>query len=142
MTISQLYGRDVNGNMVPVLVAADGTIASASSATAVTPLTPASTTALASSLVLKASAGSFYGLQVTNGATAGFVMLFNAATAPADGAVTPTKVYAMAANSSLSVSVGGGPPTAFSTGVTVVYSSTGPFTKTASATAFISGEAV
>jgi hypothetical protein len=32
------------------------------------------------------------------------------------------------------------PPLRFNTGITVVYSSTGPFTKTVSNTAFISGD--
>lgn len=103
-------------------------------------LTPSATAVAASSLVLKASAGNLYGVQIATGGTAGYLMLFNAVAAPADGVVTPIKVYSIAANASLEV--GYDIPLRFGTGITAVFSSTGPFTKTASATAFISGEVV
>jgi hypothetical protein len=92
------------------------------------------TTAVASSL----TAGGFHfllALDVVSGASAGYVMVFNTASAPADGAVTPQYCYAMAANSTLTLgqvllpTIGN---------VTIVFSTTGCFTKTASATAFIS----
>lgn len=95
-----------------------------------------------SSHVLKAGAGTLYGLDVTTGAAAGYVMLFNATSAPADGAVTPIKAWVVSANSSLGVSFIPGPPLAFSAGITATFSTTGPFTKTASSTAFFSGEVV
>lgn len=98
------------------------------------------TTAVAASLVLKAAAGNLYGVNVCTGGTAGYLMLLNLTSSPADGAVTPAKVWALAANSSFSVEFN--PPLRFSTGCTAVFSSTGPFTKTASSTAFISGECV
>ena len=101
-------------------------------------IVPVATTAVASSLVLKASAGNLYGVNCVAGASAGYLMLFNSTTAPADGAVTPLKVMPIAANAGMAMSFE--IPVRFSTGCTAVFSTTGPFTKTASATAFISGE--
>ncbi len=104
-----------------------------------TPMT--TTSAAASSLVLKASAANLYRVVVTSGASAGYVMIFNATSAPADGAVTPVDCRAIAANASLSISYADA-PARLTTGATVVFSTTGCFTKTASATAFITGMAL
>ena len=101
-------------------------------------ITPVVSSAVGSSLVFKASAGNLYAYQVTTGASAGYVMLFNALSAPVDGAVTPVKCVAVAANSTVGVSMN--PPEAFATGITAVFSTTGCFTKTASATAMFSGD--
>jgi hypothetical protein len=104
-------------------------------------ISPNTSAALEASRVIKSSAGNLYGLNVTATA-AGYIMIFDATAAPADGAVTPKWVMPLAAGSGFS-----GPPSgtpiamSFSTGIVAVYSSTGPFTKTASATAFISGSA-
>ncbi len=103
-------------------------------------LASASTTALASSLVLKASPGNLYGFNVVTGASAGYLMIFDAISAPADGSVTPKRVIAIAANTSVDRTFG--KPIRFNTGITLVFSTTGPFTKTASATAFLAGEVV
>jgi hypothetical protein len=102
------------------------------------PLAPVATAAAASNLALKGTAGSLVSLEVVAGATAGFVMVFDAVSAPADGAVAPKWVYPVAANGALNMAWGN--PLSFSTGIVAVFSSTGPFTKTASATAFISGQ--
>ena len=107
-----------------------------------TGIAPIATSAAASALVVKSSPGNLYGFSVTSGASAGFVLVFNATAAPADGAVTPAACYAIAANSSLSVSWQPGPPLWLDTGITLVFSTTGCFTKTASATAFISAQAM
>jgi hypothetical protein len=101
-------------------------------------ITPVVSAAAEASKVFKASAGNLYAYQVTTGAAAGFVMIFDATSAPADGAVTPVKCVAVAANSTVGVSME--PPEAFSTGITAVFSTTGCFTKTASATAMFSGD--
>jgi hypothetical protein len=91
--------------------------------------------------VLKASAGNLYGLTTTIGVTTGWVMVFNATSAPADGAVTPVFCrYIKSDGTGGSNSVEFKPPLAFSTGVSVAFSSTGCFTKTASATAFFAGQ--
>jgi len=89
-------------------------------------LTNASTTALAASLVVKGSAGTLFGLQgyVTS---AGFLLLHNAASLPADATV-PVVSVPIEADKPFSVDFGiyG---RAFSTGIVAVFSSTGP-TKT------------
>lgn len=95
------------------------------------------TTAVASNLVGKGSAGNFYAGTITTGATAGFGMLFNATALPANGAVTPVNCWVIPANSTAGISYGQTPYVA-STGITIGFSSTGCFTLTASATAFIS----
>lgn len=78
-----------------------------------------------SSHVLKAGPGNLYSVNAT-GAT-GYLMVFDATSAPADGAVTP--VICVPAGSSVSYLPG--PPAYFSTGIVAVLSSTGCFTKTA-----------
>lgn len=100
--------------------------------------TPSVTSAVGSSLVLKASAGNLYGWRVTTGASAGYVLVFNATSLPANGAVTPVDCVAVAANST----VGAGPfdiPERYGTGITIGFSTTGCFSLTASSTAFIRG---
>jgi len=116
---------NVNTTTVPSTVAAVG-------------ITPVVTTVAAGSLVLKASSGNLYSVNITSGASAGYLMLFNSTTAPADGTVTPIKVMPIAANAGLVVNFN--PPIRFGTGITAVFSTTGPFSKTISATAFISGD--
>lgn len=107
---------------------------------------PASTTALASSLVVKASAGTLYSFSATadstlapTGSSVWYLMIFNATSAPADGAVTPVKCYQVSgAQTGGTFAAGGVGP--FSAGITMVASTTGCFTKTASAHAFMSGD--
>lgn len=99
-------------------------------------LAPGSSTAVESNHVLKASSGYLYSLYVTNGASAGFLMTFNATTPPADGAVTPVECVPIPANSNAIINFSAGPPDFYSTGITAVFSTTGCFTKTASSTAF------
>jgi len=96
--------------------------------------------AVGASLVLKASAGNLYGFNIVTGASAGYLMIFDATSAPADGAVTPKRCIAIAANTSIDRTFG--KPIRFTSGITLVFSTTGPYTKTASATAFLAGEAV
>lgn len=103
-------------------------------------LIPKATKAASSALVLKPRGGVLRGLNVVAGASAGFVMLIDAATEPSAGAVTPKRVWPLAANGSMDEKfheVG----LQCRDGVTIVFSTTGPFTYTASATAFIAGEA-
>ena len=122
--ISQTTDITTNGVEIAPTAAAAAGIAAGSS------------TAVEGSHVIKAGAGNLYDLYVTAGATAGFVMTFNATTAPADGAVTPVNCVQAAANQTTGLSFGSGPPEVYSTGISAVFSSTGCFTKTASATAF------
>lgn len=96
------------------------------------------TSAVASSQVLKATPGVLLSVGITNTTVSGYLMLFNATSAPADGAVTPILCEPVAAGGSTS---GGGMfPLYFSAGITAVFSTTGCFTKTSSSTAFIRGQ--
>lgn len=102
------------------------------------------TTALATAKVLKASAGTLYTLDVqadsTLYAAAWYVLVFDATADPGNGAVTPAKCYTVPANQA---SFTAGWPTngaAMTTGIAVVVSTTGCFTETQSAHAFIGGE--
>lgn len=77
---------------------------------------------------------------VTTGATAGYLMTFDAASAPGDGAVTPVECVIAPANSTASIDFGE-TTEPYGTGLTAVFSTTGCFTKTTSATAFFKGRA-
>lgn len=111
----------------------------APTAAAAAGITPVVSAAAEGSHVLKSGAGNLYSLYVSTGAAAGYLMTFNATSAPADGAVTPVECIAVPANSTASAFNGSGPPDAYSTGITAVFSTTGCFTKTVSATAFFKG---
>lgn len=115
--------------------------------TATIPVTDASgglasalTAAPATSQVVKAAPCNLYGLNVTPTA-AGYAMLFDSPTVPADGAVAPRRAWAMQGNTTLELEFS--PPLRMNNGAVLVFSSTGPFTKTTNsgATAFLSGEA-
>lgn len=127
---------DTNGNLCM-----NGSVTVTSSGTALTPVT---SSALAANQIVKASAGNLYSFEVsadsTLSAAAWWIMIYNATSAPVDGAVTPLKCYAMplgVTNYAAAFPV----PIAFSTGITIGVSTTGCFTKTASTHAFISGDA-
>lgn len=117
---------DVTGNGVEI----------APTASALAGISTVSSTAIEASHIFKASAGNLYGMCITAGASAGFLMIFDAVTAPADGAVTPKDLMQVAANGTACISFGAGPPSSYATGITAVLSTTGPLTKTASATGY------
>lgn len=99
------------------------------------------TSADAGSLTALAAPGNLYEWQVTTAGTAGYVLIFNATAAPADGSVTPVQCVAVAANSTVGASMHT-LPERMTVGAVIVFSSTGCFTKTASATAFIRARAL
>jgi hypothetical protein len=105
-------------------------------------ITAAQSGAAESNHVLKASAGNLYNAYATS-TVAGYLMIFNSTSAPADGAVTPQDCIpsslTQAGIYAASINYNPGPIEPFTIGITVVWSSTGCFTKTASATAFIHG---
>lgn len=101
---------------------------------------PLATAAAAGSLIVKPAAGVLWGFSATTGATGGYLLLFDSATAPADGAVTPIKCYQLGANSSIGASWSPGPPLTYQNGLVFVFSTTGCFTKTISNTAYFSVE--
>jgi hypothetical protein len=96
-------------------------------------------TAVSSGFLVKAGTAIVAGINITSGATGGYMMLFDSATVPADGAVTPKKCVPVAANTGLDINWRAS-PLYFQQGLVVVFSTTGCFTKTSSATAFISGD--
>lgn len=104
-------------------------------------LTPVSSAAVGSNLVIKNAAGALYDVYVTTGSVAGYLMIFNLTSAPSDGAVTPAQCIEAPANTTVGWAADGMPSENYSTGITAVFSSTGCFTKTASATAFFHGRA-
>jgi hypothetical protein len=102
------------------------------SSSATAGVAPVSSTAAEACHVLKNSPGNLYSISGTIGA-AGWIMVFNATSAPGDGAVTPVAWAQPQAAGSWSMSWGAA-PAYFSTGIVVCASSTGPFTKTAYST--------
>lgn len=103
----------------------------------------ATSAALAANQVVKASSGQLYGFNVSGDATlsaaAWWVMVYNATSAPGDGAVTPAKCYALPSGTT-SYSAAFPSPILLGTGITIGVSTTGCFTKTASTHAFISAD--
>jgi len=101
---------------------------------------PCNSTAIEASHICKAAKGVLDQASITTGASAGFWMLFDSTTDPADGAVVPAKCWQIAANSSLGI----GPLAniAFNKGIVFVFS-TGAncVTKTESSTAWFMGQA-
>jgi hypothetical protein len=105
-------------------------------------ITPVVSSAAEASHVLKGSAGNLYGVYATNlTATAGFLVVLNATSAPADGAIAPLACVPLPANSFGSINYTPGPPAVYSTGITAVVTSAATcFTKsTGVITAFIGG---
>jgi len=99
-------------------------------------ITPGSSSELETAHVLKASAGNLYSLYVATTSVGGYLMTFNSTSVPADGSVTPIESIPVGPNSAAAITFDGSPPDAYSTGIVAVFSSTGPLTKTGSATAF------
>lgn len=132
--------QDTNGNVADFTTAV-GTYPAPQSASTAGIATVASTS-VESGHILKASAGMLYDIQITTGASAGNLMIFNSTTVPGDGAVTPIRCISVGANSTLDMGMGGDPPSYFSTGISVAFStaagSAACLTKTASSTAFFS----
>ncbi len=98
-------------------------------------IVPGSSSAAEGSRIVSASAANLYRLSITTAAAGGYLMVFNATSAPTDGAVTPVMCRTIGANSTLSINMAD-MPSRFSTGITAVFSTTGCFLKTISTTAF------
>lgn len=140
---AQLYCRQVDGAaFVPVQPGQPcpmAVVPSSSSSVGIAQVTSASAEA---SHVLKATPGNLYNAYAVNlTSTAGFLVLLDATSAPADGAIVPIACAVLPASGSAAISYIGGAPQVFATGITaVVTSATTCFTKTTGViTAFISG---
>ena len=95
-----------------------------------------STPSAAASIVLKSSSGSLASF-AANSSSATWLLLFDAASVPADGAVTPIWSGMLIAG----MLSGAWPePLAYANGLTAAFSSTGPFLKTSGPTGFISAQ--
>jgi hypothetical protein len=101
---------------------------------------PCNSTAIEGSRICKVAGGVLDQAVATTGASAGFFMIFDSATVPADGIVTPVRCYAMAASSTTGVGPGLNIP--FNKGIVFVFSTGANCgTKTVSATAWFGGQA-
>lgn len=106
-------------------------------------ITPVVSSSAENNHVLKNAAGNLYSVYAVNQtSTPGLLMVFNATTAPADGAVTPLACTPLSANGVASINNKSGPPQVYGTGITAVVSSgTNCFNKTTgTVTAFFSGD--
>lgn len=87
--------------------------------------------------ILVTGAHNLYGLGFESTVT-GWLLIYDATSCQANGTVTPKRYYSYTtANVTQTVSWGALPAAAFATGIAVCFSSTGPFTATASTTAGI-----
>lgn len=97
-----LWGQDAATGLPCIVAPAGGstTCGVPQASTAAGGITPV-TAAAASGLVLKASAGSVYSVNVIAPATAGFACVLDASSIPADGVVTWRWAFPLAANAGL-----------------------------------------
>lgn len=106
-----------------------------------TPSFPVNSTALENAHLMKSGSGSLPSISVAIGSVSGWLMLFDAITAPADGAVVPKYAAPLFSDGTQGfyeknfIS-----PLQFTAGMMAVFSSTGPLTLTKSATAYFSGQ--
>jgi hypothetical protein len=106
-------------------------------------IAPITSTSAEDSHVFVSGSCTLYSISVVIGATSGWVMLFNATSKPANGAVTPARVWPVASDGTsgyLHEGFGADSALSLSTGCTLVFSTTGPLTLTASATAVFSAQ--
>ena len=118
-------------------------VAISPTATAAAGITPVVSASLEASHVLKNAPGNLYSVFASNltGGTVGNLQIFNATSAPSDGAVTPLVCVPFDAGGKAMAFYSPGPPAVFSTGIVAVISSAAScFTKTTGVlTGFISG---
>ncbi len=147
-TTNPLSG-DLHGSLRTTILDATGTaidytadvpVTLAPSAASTAGVAPVASSAAETGHVIKASAGNLVSFQVSSAGSAGFAMVHNSTTVPAAGAVTPVGCFPLAANSTVAITYAPY-PMYLSTGISISFSTTGCFTQTDSATAFIVGQA-
>ena len=128
-------------SLTKALVAAQQATTAAITSSSLVPPSPSfvQATGLVSNLVLKAAAGSLYAAYVTTGSTAGWFMLFDAVAVPANGTVTPKHSIYCPSNATTEIELPFLTAEPFAIGIVAAFSSSGPFTFTASASAFMKG---
>jgi len=141
---AQLYCRQADGGaFVPVQPGQPCPVALVPSSSSAVAIASVVSTSAEASHVIKAAAGNLYSAYAVNlTSTPGYVLIFDATSAPVDGAVTPLDCAPLPASGSASVNYRSGPPKRYATGVVVVVSSGAScFSKVSGTiTAFISGD--
>ena len=105
-----------------------------------TEIVPKATSALSDSLTLSLDGAVLLCAVQVTASVSGYLMLLDMASKPPDGPVTPVKVWFASTTDNKVISDRFDPPIRMNNGGILVFSTTGPFTLTASATAFISAE--
>ena len=100
--------------------------------------TPVKSATWESAHVFKSAGGQLTSAYVVS-SVAGYLMVFDSATVPPDGAVSPAECIPVPPNVASGISFSGLPPEAYANGISAVFSTTGCFTKTSSPTAFFHG---
>lgn len=118
------------------------TAARADTQVAPTHVTPQASTAVETSHVVPtqgAGPGTWlHGASVTTGATAGYFIILNLAADPGNGAIAPKKCVYAAANQTVGMGADADTMWDFPAGAVLLFSTTGCFLETQSATAFFS----
>lgn len=140
---TQIGVKDGSGKLQPASSTNPVPVAFSPSSGSGSGVAPVVSSAVEACHVFKASAGNLYGFTVNTTASAtanDWIMLFNATSAPVDGAVTPVEWARISATTTFGYSAPPGAPLYFSTGIVACLSTTGPLTKTAEAQAVFSGK--
>lgn len=132
-TGAPLWQPDSTANPCPVTGTVTGTVTAAP-----VPVTSSASAAVETSHVISAVPATMHGILITTGATAGFLLLLNTTTDPGNGAVLPKKCVQVAANQTTALSPDTNTDWLFSVGIVAVFSTTGCYTETQSATAYFS----
>ena len=101
-------------------------------------VTPQASAAAETSQVVPGGVTSLHGASITTGAVSGYFMILNAASDPGNGAVAPVKCVAVGADQTVGITADPDTMWDFPKGIVLVFSTSGCFTETQSATAFFS----
>lgn len=125
------------GGVLAVALSLSGSAFAATEVTS-TVIIPFSSSVVEASHVVSAAPAGLWGAQITTGAADGYLLILDAAADPGNGPVTPRKCLKVSAQSTAGISPDPNTYWLFSKGIVFVFSTTGCFTETQSATAFFS----